>query len=126
MAVALSLCPLWARSQGERGAARSFVQSSIRMKHPDKQVRPTCSSSLSERLDARAIEEMQGLGAGPAAVEALQLAWARPACPPRSEARENRAHADPPSRANQKAILERVASTRCITPRICPTSSALR
>src|ERR1700730_7115648 len=50
-----------------------FVQSSIRAKHPDKQVAAyLLKYKLSQRLDSRTIEELQGLGAGPATMESLR------------------------------------------------------
>lgn len=51
----------------------SFVESSIRLKHPDKQVAEYLKKvSLSERLDERTIETWQGLGIGPRTVEMLR------------------------------------------------------
>src|SRR5207302_8261915 len=71
--VALSVCPLWAQAALTVNQLVSFVQSSIQLKHPDKQVASyLLKLKLSERLDARTIEELQGLGAGPGAMEALR------------------------------------------------------
>jgi len=51
----------------------SFLQSSIRLNHPDKQVANYLSKvRLSERLDERTIEDLQGQGIGPRTVEALR------------------------------------------------------
>src|SRR5258708_19942336 len=51
----------------------SFVQSSIQLKHPDKQVASyLLKLKLSERLDARTVEELEGLGAGLSTMEALR------------------------------------------------------
>jgi hypothetical protein len=109
---ALSLCPLWAQARVSVEQLVSFVQSSIRMKHPDKQVAAyLLKLKLSERLDARTIEEMQGLGAGPAAVEALRklaLGSAGLPAPGAKPVRIAPTPIPPPSRANQTAILERV------------------
>lgn len=50
----------------------SFVKSSIELKHPDRQVAEYLKKvTLSNRLDARTAEDLQGLGAGPRTVEAL-------------------------------------------------------
>ena len=51
----------------------AVVESSIKLKHPDRQVATyLLKQKLSERLELRAVEELQGLGAGPATVEALR------------------------------------------------------
>jgi hypothetical protein len=51
----------------------SFIRSSIQLKHPDKQVASFLSKvRLSEQLDARTIEDLQGSGAGLKTVEALK------------------------------------------------------
>jgi hypothetical protein len=50
----------------------SFVKSSIELHHPDRQVAEYLKKvTLSNRLDARTAEDLQGLGAGPRTVEAL-------------------------------------------------------
>src|SRR5258708_28676795 len=66
---------------------RSFVQSSIQLKHPDKQVASyLLKLKLSEHLDARTIEELQGMGVGPSTMEALrklvEMSASLPAPPP--------------------------------------------
>jgi hypothetical protein len=50
----------------------SFVRSSVKMKMPDKEVaRYLATVKLSEHLDERTVEELQGDGAGPKTVAAL-------------------------------------------------------
>ena len=50
----------------------SFVKSSIELHHSDRQVAEYLKKvTLSNRLDARTAEDLQGLGAGPRTVEAL-------------------------------------------------------
>ena len=50
----------------------SFVKSSIELHHPDRQVAEYLKKvTLSNRLDVRTVEDLQGLGAGPRTVEAL-------------------------------------------------------
>jgi hypothetical protein len=50
----------------------SFVRSSVKMKMPDKEVaRFLATVKLSEHLDERTVEELQGEGAGPKTVAAL-------------------------------------------------------
>jgi hypothetical protein len=51
----------------------SFIRSSMELKHPDKQLASYLAKvKLSEQLDDRTIEELQGHGAGPKTVEALR------------------------------------------------------
>jgi len=50
----------------------SFIRSSVKMKMPDKEVAGYLSKiKLSERLDERTVEDLQGEGAGPKTVAAL-------------------------------------------------------
>ena len=50
-----------------------FIKSSVQLKQPDKQVAAYLRScKMTESLDDRTIEEMQGFGAGPRTVEALK------------------------------------------------------
>src|SRR6266436_4268136 len=110
--VALSVGPLWAQAALTVNQLASFVQSSIQLKHPDKQVATyLLKLKLSQRLDARTIEELQGLGIGPATMEALrkmvEMTAGLPAPPPKVEKVPPKP-IDPPSIAEQKAILERV------------------
>lgn len=50
----------------------SFVKSSIELHHSDRQVAEYLKKvTLSNRLDVRTVEDLQGLGAGPRTVEAL-------------------------------------------------------
>lgn len=74
MAAASVLAPLaWAQRTMTVAQLEQFITSSIRLKHPDRQVADTVRSlKLSERLDARTVENLQGLGAGPRTVAALK------------------------------------------------------
>ena len=55
------------------GQLVSLVKSSIELKHPDKQVAAyLLRCKLTESLDDRTIEELQGFGAGPRTVEAMK------------------------------------------------------
>jgi hypothetical protein len=50
-----------------------FLRSSVQLKHPDKQVAASLKSVvLTERLDERTIEDLQGQGVGPRTLEALR------------------------------------------------------
>lgn len=70
----------------------SFIRSSVKMKMPDKEVAGYLAKvKLSERLDERTVEELQGEGAGPKTVAALDalatasesLAKPQPKAPPK-------------------------------------------
>src|SRR5262249_18965585 len=109
----LALCGglLYAQSKLTVDQLVAFIQSSLKLKHPDKQVAAYLSKlKLSERLDARTVEDLQGQGAGPATTEALRkLAEASPGLPaPQPRAAKAEAPTmPPPSIADQKAIIER-------------------
>lgn len=90
----------------------SFVKSSIELKHPDKQVAEYLGKvRLTERLEDRTIEELQGLGAGSRTVQALRelrdaarpLPPAPPPPPPKAAA-----PIPPPGAEEQQRILDRV------------------
>ena len=50
-----------------------FLRSSVQLKHPDKQVAATVDRiALTERLDERTIEDLQGQGVGPRTLQALE------------------------------------------------------
>ena len=110
--VALFVCPLWAQAALTVNQLASFVQSSIQLKHPDKQVASyLLKLKLSERLDARTIEELQGLGAGPATMEALRKMVETSASLPPAQPKPVRIAPTPiapPPLAEQKALIERV------------------
>jgi hypothetical protein len=112
IALALWVGSLCAQARLTVEQVYSFVQSSIKMKHPDKQVASyLLKQKLSEHLDARAIEELQGLGAGPATMEALrkmvESSATLPAPPPKRETIAP-TPIPPPSIAEQKGLIERV------------------
>jgi len=81
----LLLCTVSALAQAKLTIRQltSFMESSLRLKHPDKQVADYLRKvALSERLDERTIETWQGLGIGPRTVEVLRtLAEASKALP---------------------------------------------
>src|SRR5438094_207192 len=110
--VALSVGPLWAQAALTVNQLASFVQSSIQLKHPDKQVASyLLKLKLSERLDARTIEELQGLGAGSATMEALRKMVETSASLPPAQPKPVRIAPTPiapPPLAEQKALIERV------------------
>lgn len=90
----------------------SFVQSSIQLKHPDKQVADYLKRvTLTERLSVSTVEDLQGLGAGPRTLEALrqlQEASARLAPPAPKPVKPPPKPIPPPSAAEQKRILAEV------------------
>jgi hypothetical protein len=91
----------------------SFVKSSFQqLKHSDKQVADFLRKvKMTERLDARTIEEIQGYGAGPRTLEALralgeQSRTLEAAPPPVPEVKPT--PIPPPSAEEQGRILEKV------------------
>lgn len=89
---------------------RAFIQSSTKLGHPDRQVAEYLKHvHLSQRLDARTIEDMQGLGAGPKTAEALRAlgeqSKALPA-PPAPVAKPVYTPPPPPSSIEQANILK--------------------
>ena len=90
----------------------AFIQSSIKLKQPDKQVAAyVLKLKLSQKLDIGTVEDLQGQGAGPATTAALkrliEASTGLPAPPPKV-AKPQAPSIPPPSIADQKAILERV------------------
>ena len=70
----------------------SFVRSSVQLRHDDRQIASFIKKNvkLSNRLDARMVEELQGMGAGPQTVAALkglitESAALTPAPPPKAK-----------------------------------------
>jgi hypothetical protein len=90
-----------------------FVRSAIELKQPDKQVAAYLSKvKLSEKLDGHTMEELQGLGAGPRTVEALnslRLASQKlPAPPAEPPPPAPYVQPPPPSQEEQKKVLDQV------------------
>jgi len=88
----------------------SFVKSSIELHHPDRQVAEYLKKvTLSNRLDPRTVEELQGLGAGPRTVEALNALRdaSKSLPPPPAEAPKPKPAPIPgPSPLEEKKIVE--------------------
>lgn len=91
---------------------RSFLESSVKMKQPDKEVAGYLGhAKLSEKLDDRTVEDLQSLGIGPKTLAALRnlreqsqgLAAAAPVAP---EAKPK--PIPPPSAEEQAAIIAEV------------------
>lgn len=91
---------------------RSFLQSSIQLKQSDKEVAGFLSrAKLTEKLDDRTIEELQGLGIGPKTLSALrvlrdQSQGLAAAPPPTLEVKP--APVPPPSAEEQAALIAAV------------------
>ena len=90
-----------------------MIRSSIQLKHSDKEVANYVRKlALSQRLDDPTIEELQGLGAGPKTVEALNAlrdaSKNLPAPPPLAVAPETPAPTPfpPPSPAEQRRVID--------------------
>jgi hypothetical protein len=91
----------------------SFVRSSVKMKMPDKEIANYLAKvKLSERLDERTIEDLQGEGAGPktvAALDALANASASLSKPQPKVAPPPPPPQDPPpSSEEQQAIISEI------------------
>ncbi|HWR49552.1 MAG TPA: hypothetical protein VN428_00485 [Bryobacteraceae bacterium] len=89
----------------------SFIKSSIKLNQQDKEVAKYVQKlTLSERLDERTIEVLQGQGAGPRTVEALRaLAQASAALPPGQAPNLEpvKIEIPPPSVAEQEAAIRK-------------------
>lgn len=87
-----------------------FIESSIKLKHEDRRVAEYLKRvRLSESLDDRMVEVLQGLGAGPKTVDALRvLAAASKELPKATPLAEKPAPPPipPPSSAEQKQVIE--------------------
>lgn len=108
--VALSLC---AQTQLTVAQLESFIESSIRLKHDDRQVAKYLERlKLAERLDARTIEDLQGLGAGPKTVQALrelsEQSKGLPAPAPKQTVEASKPTIPPPSAKEQSDLLAEV------------------
>lgn len=103
---------LWAQRSMSIAQLEQFIQSSIDLKQSDRQVADILKNvRLNQRLDARAVENFQGMGAGPRTVEALKALSASssslaPAAPVKPVPAPQLP--PPPSEAEQKAILAEV------------------
>jgi hypothetical protein len=89
----------------------SFLRSSIKLKQDDKQVADYVRKiKLSNRLDARTIEELQGEGLGPKTVQALadlrDVSASLPAAAPPAPAPPTKPAIPAPSPAEQKRVLD--------------------
>jgi hypothetical protein len=89
-----------------------FITSSISQKNQDKEVAGFLASvKLSEKLDPRVVEDLQGRGAGPKTVAALnhlaEVSAAMPAPAPKAEAPKPKP-IPPPSAEEQQKVLDEV------------------
>lgn len=136
MGRALPLAVLWLALALPSAAQRSmtvaqletFLKSSLELRHPDRQVADFLKNvRLTERLEARKVEELEGLGVGSRTLEALRAlaaASARlPAAPPPAPAVAI-AQIPPPGAEEQAAVLDQVRQkaldyTRSLPDFIC-------
>ena len=90
----------------------SFIRSSIKMKSPDRDVASWVAKlKLSEKLDDRTIEELQGEGAGPKTVAALEAMGTASASLPKAEPKAPPPPPKPippPSSEEQQALIGEV------------------
>jgi len=90
----------------------SFVKSSLQLKHDDRQLASYIKKvKLSNKLDARTVESLQGMGAGPqtvAALRSLSTEFANLPPPPPQEPKPVVAGPPPPDSIEQKRILAEI------------------
>src|SRR5262249_1989718 len=90
----------------------AFVRSSIKLKQPDKEVAAyLVKLKLVEKLDERTVEDLQGEGAGPKTVAALNELAAGSAALPKPQAKAARPlppPIPPPSPEEQQAVISEV------------------
>jgi hypothetical protein len=92
----------------------SFVKSSVQLRHDDRQIATFIKKNvkLSNRLDARTVEELQGAGAGPQTVAALKTLITESASleppPPPPAPKPVAAGPPPPDSIEQKRILAEI------------------
>jgi len=90
----------------------AFVRSSIKLKQPDKEVAAyLVKLKLVEKLDERTVEDLQGEGAGPKTVAALNELAAGSASLPKPQAKAARPlppPIPPPSPEEQQAVISEV------------------
>jgi hypothetical protein len=94
----------------------SFVKSSVQLRHDDRQIAAYIKKNvkLSNRLDARMVEELQGMGAGPQTVAALKSLITESAAleaPPPPAPKLVVAGPPPPDSIEQKRILAEITES---------------
>lgn len=108
---ALVVCAcLWAGQTLTVNQLLEFIRSSVKMRMPDKDVAHYLATvKLSERLDGRTVEELQGEGAGPKTIAALDALANESASLPKPQPRTAEAPAykppPPPSSEEQQQII---------------------
>jgi len=111
--IGLALVALMAAGQAQRQMSvaqlETFIKSSIQLKMPDQQVADYVHKiKLTNRLEARTVEDLQGLGAGKRTVAALKeliTETAELSAPPPPEAKPVPVEIPAPDSVEQKRIL---------------------
>src|SRR5205823_8927241 len=102
----------WAQREMTVSQLVSFIKSSVQQHNPDRDVADFLGKiKLSNKLDDRTVEELQGMGAGPKTVMALRKlsdTTASLAPPPPPPAKPAPAIIPPPSSIEQKQILDEI------------------
>jgi hypothetical protein len=101
---------LFAQRQMTVAQLEQFIKSAVDLKQPDKQVADVLKNvKLTQRLDTRGVEDLQGLGAGPRTLEVLrslsQASIGLPMPGPVVAATPTAAPLPPPSEAEKIAVL---------------------
>ncbi len=93
----------------------SFIKSSLQLKHDDRQLAAYIKKvKLSNKLDARTVETLQGMGAGPSTVAALRLLITESsslAAPPPPAPKPVVVGPPPPDSIEQKKILAEITES---------------
>ena len=111
MALALLMTAAYGQVKLSVNQLKSFLRSSIQLQHPDKKIAEYLKRvELTESLDDRTIEVLQGEGIGPKTAEALRTLRDASAALPKPGAEPPKPPAPPPipppSLADQKRIIE--------------------
>jgi len=113
---ALVVCACaWAEQNMTVDQLLSFIRSSVKMKMPDKDVASYLAKvKLSEQLDERTVEELQGEGAGTKTVAALDaLATASASLPKPQPTAPKPAYKPPPPPPPEEACVVAEAPADC-------------
>src|SRR5712692_1415560 len=112
LALILATVAVYAQRQMTVAQLVTFLKSSIQMKNDDRQVADFVRKvRLTNKLDARTIEELQGAGIGPrtlAALRELSASTATLAAPPPAAPPAPIATIPPPNSVEQKKILAEI------------------
>jgi len=126
--ICLTFCmvlAIYAQRQMTIPQLQTFIKSAVSMKNDDRQVADAVRKlKLTNRLDARTVEELQGLGAGPRTMAALRELITATASLPAAEPVTAAAVVTipPPDAAEQKKVLAEATQNALDYTKNLPTS----